>query len=337
MTKKGVTTATKQKPALLEFDKQQFFAVPNQSNHNWHDYFRGVVAEFAALGHTILPFDSVIVGSVPLGGGLSSSASLEVAVATFLEALLQVQIPKTKKAILCQQAEHRFAGVPCGVMDQFIAVFGKQDHALLIDCRSFETKDVALTNPKITVLITNSNVKHALTGGEYAKRRQQCEKAVEVLRTRYSHIKALRDATLKELDSVRGSLDDVHYRRARHVITENNRTTQACSDLTAGDYAKVGVAMIASHRSLRDDYEVSCPELDILVEIATECKGVYGSRMTGGGFGGCTVTLVETDQANLVAATLKKKYLERTKREPTIMTSRPSQGTRQILLQKSKL
>jgi galactokinase len=233
-----------------------------------------------------------------------------------------------EKALLCQEAEHKYAGVPCGIMDQFSSTLCRRDHLMLLDCRSQEVEHVPFTASDISVLITNSNVKHELTGGEYAKRRAQCEAAAKSL-----DVPTLRDATLEQLESARQRLDEVNYRRARHVITEIDRTANAAQAIRAGRWQEVGELMYASHASLRDDYEVSCPELDQLVEIAREIGssgGVIGSRMTGGGFGGCTVTLVKATAAPAIIETIRSGYEKLSGIAPTLFTTRPAQGA-QIL------
>ena len=276
----------------------------------WSNYVRGVIAGFQKPGKKVAGFDAVIESNLPYGGGLASSAALEVAAATLLEAMTGQALDPIEKALLCQQAEHDFAGVPCGIMDQFTSILGQENHALLLDCRSRTTTPVPMTNPDVTVLIINTNVRHKLAEGEYAKRRSQCEAAARVLK-----VAALRDATLEALEAARGQLDPVVFRRARHVISENERTLQAARAIQASDWAAVGQLMYASHASLRDDYEVSCPELDAVVEIAQEigeAGGVIGCRMTGGGFGGCAVSLVKTDAVQRITRRLDAAYEKKT-------------------------
>ncbi len=290
----------------------------------WSSYVQGVVAGFAGRSGAIPPFEAAIRSSVPLGGGLSSSAALEVAAATLLEALTGQRLQPTEKALLCQEAEHKYAGVPCGIMDQFSSAMCTADHLMLLDCRSQQFELVPFTDPGITVLITNSNVKHELTGGEYAQRRAQCEAAAKSL-----GVETLRDATEEQLERHRSQLSDVEYRRARHVIAEIERTVHAADAIRAGRWSEVGRLMYASHDSLRDDYEVSCEELDLLVDIARgigERGGVVGSRMTGGGFGGCTVSLVKTESAVAVSDKIRDEYHKQSSIEPTLFTSRPGPG-----------
>uniref|UniRef100_H3H6H4 Galactokinase n=2 Tax=Phytophthora ramorum TaxID=164328 RepID=H3H6H4_PHYRM len=243
--------------------------------------------------------------------GLSSSAALEVSFATFLESLFEIEgVSAIQKALLCQAAEHEYCNVPCGIMDQFISSCGKKDCALLIDCRTKEPTAVAFQDPDVVIVVCNSNVKHELNGGEYKERVQQCQAAVKALQTHgHSHMTHLRDATVPELDSVREALgDDVVYRRARHVITEDERTVAAVDLIRARQYAEAGKLMFESHESLRDDYEVSTPELDHLVQTARGCEGVFGARMTGGGFGGCIVALVQQEHAQKLMQTLDAGY-----------------------------
>ena len=250
----------------------------------WARYVRGVFDAMAEHGVVPPVFDAVIDSTVPLGGGLSSSAALEVATATLLEELADLRLAPETKALACQQAEHLGAGMPCGIMDQFSSVLCEAGHLMLLDCRNQATRMVPMTDPTVTVLIINSNVKHELTGGEYAERRRQCEAAAKILQK-----SSLREATLEDLERNRANLDDVHFRRAWHVISEIARTTQAADALAAGNWTEVGAPMYGSHDSLRDDYEVSCVELDALVEEAHRLgseAGVIGSRMTGGGLWG---------------------------------------------------
>jgi galactokinase len=294
----------------------------------WANYVKGVVAQFQKAGHKVPGFDCVITSNVPLGGGLSSSAALEVATATLIEMLLGIQIEPKRKALWCQAAEHEYANMPCGIMDQFISVMGQAGHALLIDCRSQDATPVALDDDDVRIVITNSNVKHELTGSEYPTRRKQCETAAAALNEAYGNIKALRDADMPQLKGLDGKIDPVVYRRARHVIGEDERTTLAAKAFEGRDWPEAGRLMVESHNSLRDDFEVSCPELDTLVELAMQVDGVYGSRMTGGGFGGCTVTLVKADAVDRLIAHLNAEYPKMHDLEPTCFASQPADGAR---------
>ncbi|KAB0358258.1 hypothetical protein FD754_002414 [Muntiacus muntjak] len=288
---------------------------------HWANYVKGVIQHYPAAP---LPgFSAVVVSSVPLGGGLSSSASLEVATYTFLQQLCPDSGTIAARAQVCQRAEHSFAGVPCGIMDQFIALLGQRGHALLIDCRSLETSLVPLSDPKLAVLITNSNVRHSLGSSEYPLRRRQCEEVARALGK-----ESLREVQLEELEAGRDLMSMEAFRRARHVVGEIQRTAQAAAALRRGDYRAFGRLMVESHHSLRDDYEVSCPELDQLVEAALSAPGVYGSRMTGGGFGGCTVTLLEASAAPRVMQHIQEQY----RRTATFYLSQAADGAKVLRL-----
>jgi galactokinase len=290
----------------------------------WANYPAGVIAGFLARGVSIQGFDALIHSTVPLGGGLSSSAALEVATATLLEVITGQTLDPVDKALLCQQAEHQYAGVPCGIMDQFVSVMGKKDHLLLLDCRSRKTELVPMRDPSVSLLIVNTNVKHELGSGQYAKRRAQCEAAAKIL-----GLTSLRDATAAALLKAKEQMEEVVFRRARHVIGEIERTPRAAKLLGASDWSAAGQLMYASHASLRDDYEVSCAELDAVVEIARaigENGGVYGCRMTGGGFGGCAVALVKTEAVEAISKKIGADYRQKTGIEATLFVSRPAAG-----------
>ncbi|MDH3718478.1 MAG: galactokinase [Planctomycetota bacterium] len=311
-----------------EFDELSEFRLDDQlkprASTSWSNYVQGVVAGFAAQANIPQSFDVAVQSTVPVGGGLSSSAALEVATATLLESLTGHRLTPDQKALLCQQAEHEYAGVPCGIMDQFSSVFGREDALMLLDCRSQEIEYVPLASDEVTVLITNSNVKHQLDDGAYAARRKQCHTAADVL-----EVGSLREATLEQLTAQRSRLDEDCYRRARHVISEIDRTTRAAAAIRAKDWAVTGQLMYESHNSLRDDFEVSCPELDLLVELAQEIGvqgGVYGSRMTGGGFGGCTVSLTRTENVEAIRQALLTRYEAKTGISPHGFASRPARG-----------
>ena len=290
----------------------------------WSNYPVGVIAGFLARGAKLSGFDALIHSTVPLGGGLSSSAALEVSTATLLEAITGRKLDPVDKALLCQKAEHDYAGMPCGIMDQFISVMGKENHLLLLDCRSRKPELVPMTDPAKALLIINTNVKHELTGGEYARRRAQCEQAANIL-----SLPSLRDATADMLMRARGRMEEVVFRRARHVIGEIERTLHAAEAVRASNWPTVGQLMYASHASLRDDYEVSCPELDAVVDIAQAIGpkgGVIGCRMTGGGFGGCAVAMVNADAVTGISDRIASDYESRTNIKPTLFVSRPAGG-----------
>lgn len=307
-------------PARIDVSKE----LKPAAKGTWYNYPMGVIAGFVERGVTIPGMDALLESTVPMGGGLSSSAALEVATATLLEVATGHKLDPVEKALLCQKAEHQYAGMPCGIMDQFISVMGKKDHILLLDCRSRETQLVPMTDPSVALLVTNTNVKHELTGGEYAQRRAQCEEAAKII-----GVPSLRGATAESVEKARSKMSDVVYHRAKHVISEIERTTHAAEGVRASNWTGVGQLMYASHYSLKDDYEVSCPELDAVVEIAQDMGikgGVYGCRMTGGGFGGCTVALVKAEVVDAVSAKIAADYEKRTGIKPTLFVSRPAAG-----------
>jgi len=283
----------------------------SKGNPEWADYVKGTVYQYLREIPGGAAFNAVIVSNVPIGSGLSSSAALEVATATFLENLYGIRsVDGVTKALRCQKAEHTFAGMPCGIMDQYISAMGKKGNLLLIDCRSHGYTLVPYGSGADSpiILVTNSNVKHQLTGSEYPDRVKQCKEAVRILKESYPEVNALRDADMGMLENVKEMMSDLVYRRARHCISEDQRTLAAVEALKEKDYKKVGELMTESHRSLQHDYEVSCPELDFLVDVALTVPGVYGSRITGGGFGGCSVTLVERHAVKDLEEELKKRY-----------------------------
>ena len=305
--------------AVIDLSMPQQIGEPH-----WANYVRGVIDGFQQLGHQIPGFDACFVSSVPGGAGLSSSAALECATATLLEGLLGISLTKKQKALLCQKAEHDFAKVPCGIMDQFASTFGEKDKLVMIDCRSAEVTLVPFENPDLAVIIANTKVHHQLSDGGYAVRRKHTEEALDLLEKN-----SWRDVSLADVEAKWSALGDPVNRRARHVVTEIARTQDAAQALAANDYLLLGKLMDASHDSLRDDFEVSCAELDVMVNIAREIGmsgGVYGARMTGGGFGGSTVTLCESAHAEAIMATMRQAYQHATGIVPEIFCSRPSQG-----------
>ncbi|XP_076854666.1 galactokinase [Brachyhypopomus gauderio] len=313
----ATTAESADEPRKVDFDLPTDTAPLIRVEPAWANYVKGVVQHYRA--RPLPAFKAVIASNVPLGGGLSSSASLEVAVYTFLQQLCPDDGDKVAKALACQQAEHTHAGMPCGIMDQFVSVLGKEGHALLIDCRSLEASAVPMADPDVVILITNSNVRHSLTGSEYPSRRKQCEKAAAILGK-----SSLREATVQDLEDAKDRLDSETYRRARHVIEEIERTARAAEALRGGAYQEFGKLMVESHNSLRDLYEVSCPELDALVTAAMDVDGVFGSRMTGGGFGGCTVTLLQAEATERAMKHIEGRYSGC----PTFYITTPSEGAR---------
>lgn len=298
-----------------------------ESSPKWSNYPRGVIHYFREeTGCTLPGFDAYIVSNVPSGGGLSSSAAFELSVATMLEGLTGITLETKRKALLCQKAEHHFAHCPCGIMDQFASAFGQSNRIVMIDCQSGEPTLVPFENPDLTVIVANTCVEHELSDGGYASRRKATEDGLKIIGKA-----SWRDVSLHDVQTAQDQMGDTIYRRSRHVVGEIQRTIDAAAALKANDFDQLGSLMYASHASLRDDFEVSCEELDIMVEIAQTLGrdgGVIGARMTGGGFGGSTVTLCESAKADAIIAHMRSQYQQRTGIEPEIFTSRPSEGAR---------
>ncbi len=291
----------------------------------WSDYVRGVAVVLEESGHRLRGANLLINSEVPIGSGLSSSAAIEVASGLALLGNSGQEIQRLELARLCQRAENEFVGARCGIMDQFASCFGQTGHALLLDCRSLEYRPLPLP-AGVDLVICDSGVRHDVASGDYNVRRAECEAGVRVLARRRRKIRALRDATLDDLESSRTELGEVVYRRCRHVVTENARVLQAAEALERGDLKEFGRLMAESHRSMRDDFEISCAELDLLVELADKSPGVYGARMTGGGFGGCTINLVEAVEVEQFRSSVSATYQQATGRTARIYVSEAAAG-----------
>ncbi len=274
----------------------------------WANYLLGVIAGFQARGVAVPGLQCVFGGDVPEGAGLSSSAALECGLAVALDALLRTQVPRLELALLAQQAEHTYAGVRSGLMDQFASLFGRAAHVVRFDCRSHDYAYFPFDTAAYRLILCNSGVKHALASSAYNQRRQECEAGVAILQRHHPNIHSLRDATLAQLDAHRAALGPVIYRRCAYVVAENARVAAACTHLLAGDVAAVGPLLYATHAGLRDDYEVSCAELDFLVDTARPLPGVLGARLMGGGFGGCTLNLMAPEAVSGFIATMQPAY-----------------------------
>ncbi|MCB2378510.1 galactokinase [Hymenobacter sp. BT635] len=281
------------------------------SQTQWANYLLGVVAQLQKRGLAVPGFDCAFGGTVPSGAGLSSSAALECGMLFALNQLLSAQLQPMEIAKMGQAAEHEYAKVMCGLMDQFASVFGRAGQVVRLDCRSLDYEYYPFDTASCRIVLCNSGVKHALASSEYNTRRQECEQGVAVLQQHYPEIKTLRDATLPQLDAHRNELGEVVYKRCSYVVEENQRVEETGRVLQQGDLAAVGQLLYASHAGLRDKYEVSCPELDVLVELAQSAPGIYGGRMMGGGFGGCTINLVDTQQVASFVEHMKAGYLQR--------------------------
>ena len=294
------------------------------SENTWSNYLRGVCYVLEDAGYHLRGLEVVFAGDIPLGAGLSSSAALEVATAIAFLELSEYDLTSPELALLCQRAENDFVGNKCGIMDQFISALGQQDSALLIDCRSLEYKSYPV--PKGSkIVIANTCIRHELVGSPYNERRKTCETAAKKL-----GVKALRDVSSAMLKEKQELLTPLEYQRALHVVGENERVLAAIKAMDAGDLEALGVLLNESHDSLRDDYEVSCSELDTMVDIARNLPGVYGARMTGGGFGGSTVNLVAEDSAEAVVTALATAYEQATGIKADIYVCRASAGAGEV-------
>lgn len=295
----------------------------------WTNYVRGVLANLDRRGIKVPAVDMLIDSNVPRGGGLSSSAALETAVCTALLAISGASLSPKEIALIGQAVEHEFANVPCGIMDQFISAHGKKDNALMLDCGSLDYKLIPMNSSDVSILVLDSAVKHSLADGAYGQRRKQCEEACQIL-----GVPSLREASLAMLEEKKGELGDVCYRRARHVVGENARVHAFAEALSNGKWEEAGIAMRGSHASLRDDYEVSCAEVDTLVNLCDSipsASSIYGARMTGGGFGGCIVALVKTKDVNQVGQELLDAYRIATGIETIYLVTQAGDGARVLL------
>jgi galactokinase len=292
----------------------------------WLDYVEGVARVLEARGIVLRGADLAISSDVPAGAGLSSSAALEISTGLALASVSGKEIERVALALAGQQAEHEYVGTKCGIMDQLVSALGRAGHALLIDCRALEATHIPLDTSEVVVAICDTRVKHELSSSQYNLRRAECERGVELLRQNIPGIRALRDVTIEQFVRYESELPETVKRRCRHVITENARTLAAAEALRQGDLGELGRLMGESHHSLRDDYEVSCLELDVMVEIARGVGGVLGARMTGGGFGGATVNLVRRDALDEFERIISREYVERTGVEPTIYVSEAGEG-----------
>lgn len=310
-----------------EFDLD---AAVERRRGGWLDYVEGV-ARILDEGARLAGADLLILSDVPLGAGLSSSASLEISVGLALASLSGTDVDGVRLALAGQRAEHEYVGTKCGIMDQFTAAMARAGHALLIDCRTLHATHIPLDTSGVVVAICDTNVKHELSTSEYNRRREECEQGVRSLRSVLPSIRALRDVSVEEFERhAPRVLPDTIRRRCRHVVTENARTLAAAEALGRGDLTELGRLMNLSHSSLRDDYEVSCPELDALAEIALSVDGVLGSRMTGGGFGGSTVSLVRRDALEDFKKVVAAEYVKRTGIETTILVSEAGEGAGEV-------
>jgi galactokinase len=296
-----------------------------QPSKTWSDYPIGVALQLEQAGFRLRGANLLIESEVPIGAGLSSSAAIEVATALALVDQSGWSPERLQLALLCQRAENEFVGARVGIMDQFVSLYGQKDRALMLDCRALSFESLLIPD-SVKLVISNTMVKHELASGEYNRRRADCEEAVRRLSEFLPGIRALRDVSAEQLEQYRGMISEVTYKRALHVVTENARVLDSAEALRSGDIVRFGKRMAESHRSLRDLYEVSCRELDLMVDLAYQQKGVYGARMTGGGFGGATINLVDARYAGEFKEKIAKSYQRETGLVPQIYICKPAEG-----------
>lgn len=301
-----------------------------KSDTAWANYLLGVVAQFVKAGKRVPAFDCVFGGNVPLGAGMSSSAAIEVGIAFAINDLFGLGCSRLDMTKFAQMAEHEYAGVNCGIMDQFASMHGKAGHVVRLDCRSLDFEYFPLDMTNYRLVLVNTGVKHSLASSEYNKRRAECEEGVRILQKYYNGVRSLRDATLEMIEAHRAEFGDVVYRRCSYIVEENERLLAGCKALADGDFAAFGQLMFGSHEGLSHKFEVSCKELDKLVAIARTVPGVLGSRMMGGGFGGCTISLVEKSKVADFECAIKAGYKTPDGKEPVIYEVVIGDGARRL-------
>lgn len=299
---------------VVEFDTDK---IQPDKNDPWGNYPKGVVNEFKRAGAKLIGFNAVILGDVPAGGGMSSSAAVEAVTALCVKMLARSVLPASRLARLCQKAENDFAGVRCGIMDQFAVLCGKEKKAMLLDCRTLDVAQVTVPD-ELRFLVLNTKIKRDLASSEYNVRRFQCEESVKVLKRYFPFIKAIRDVSIHDFERVKEKLDPVHVKRVRHVVCENERAKNAATLLGKKDMDGFGALLYESHESLKNDFEVSTPELDFMVEEARGTEGIYGARLMGAGFGGCVLVAAQEEKAKEAAQKIAARYEERFHIKPDV-------------------
>ncbi|SEK40438.1 galactokinase [Parapedobacter koreensis] len=319
---------------LHSLDQDQSYtttlATIKQSSLLWPDYILGVVQQLQQRGHTLQGFDLVFGGDIPQGAGLSSSAALECATAFALNELFALGIQRLDIALIGQAAENEFVGVKCGLMDQFASVFGQEQRLIKLDCADFSYEYIPFNNPDLRIVLFDTQVKHSLASSAYNERREQCEYGVSLIQKHHPEVKSLRDATFEQLNLYVKPVDEVVYNRCLYVVSEIQRLQDGCEDLKRNDFTSFGKRMFETHDGLQHHYEVSCDELDILVDLVRDNDAVLGARMMGGGFGGCTINLVKADQVQEVIAVVTHAYAAKTGKTAQVYVANISAGTNVI-------
>lgn len=316
---------------LYSSEFNEFFEIElddlKKSSVHWANYILGVVAQFLKKGLPLQGFNLAMDGNVPIGAGLSSSAALECAVAYALNNLFGFGVEKMELVKMSQKAEHEYAGVLCGIMDQFASVFGKKDHAMKLDCRSLEYEYVPLKLEGYKLVLLNTNVSHSLASSEYNTRRQQCEQGVSLVKQHHPEVHSLRDVTINMLQKFVLPKDETVYRRCKYVVEENERLLSGCEDLRSGALHALGKKMFRTHEGLSKEYEVSCKELDFLVNAVRSNDNVLGARMMGGGFGGCTINIIKDQAIDNIVADLRQKYQDAQQKDLTVYIAQIEDGS----------
>ncbi len=294
----------------LDMNDEYDFSIDNIqfTKKGWPNYLIGIVDQLIQAQYSIRGFNCVFGGDIPIGAGMSSSAAIEAGLAFALNHFFDLRINDLALVKLAQKAENVFVGVKCGIMDQYINIFGKRGKVLRIDCRSLEYKYYPFVFPKISIVLFDTRVSHSLASSEYNRRREECGEGVAIIKKSHPEVNSLRDVSMDIIQNYKNKMDQTIYRRCKYVVEENNRVLQACKDLAKGDLKAFGKRMIETHRGLSSDYEVSCKELDYLVDLVSDDPQVYGSRMMGGGFGGCTINLIENNHIEEVSKIVAEKY-----------------------------
>ncbi len=316
---------------IFAYDMNEFLEcsldIIKKSEKHWANFLLGVIDQFKKASHNFNGFNCVFGGNIPIGAGLSSSAALEAGLAFALNQIFNLNVDDLLLVKMAQKAENEFVGVECGIMDQYINIFGKEGNALRLDCRSLVRDYFPFDFENISIVLFDTNVSHSLAHSEYNQRRKECSKGVKIIQRTYPNVESLRDVSLEILNEHQPKLKNVIYKRCKYVIEENDRLLKACEALTNHDLKSFGALMYQSHEGLSKDYEVSCSELDFLVDAVKDNPKVYGSRMMGGGFGGCTINLIEKDEVESISKGVLEKYQKKYGMEAKMYVTQISSGT----------